>query len=137
MLEKSFIALVAFAFLAAPSGAAIFDTGSNEQLIELSPIQGGVPLELPSAQNSVTVQTTVSVEEANYKSAVMKIEEAETIIRQDLATFNVRLREATTRLEAAKAERKGYQKQIRDLQSKLKNTARAKKLILQNFPQQM
>ena len=110
----------------------VFDSMDKATEVKLAPaIKTAAPTE--TAVKNVNSTYNTSIKEQKFNSALVNLDDAQVELRQELATVTAKYNEAVIEKNKMVAHCKSLKKEIREINKKMKNVDRSKKIINKNL----
>ena len=130
-MKKLFIYSLSALFITANSVFAldtVFDSMDKATEVKLAPVIK------PAVSNTAnTVKKTISIKEQKFNNALVNLDDAQVELRQELSEVTTKYNEALNEKERILANCKALKKEINDINKKMKNVEKTKKIINMNL----
>lgn len=113
---------------------AVFQSLDGVEEIQKVNLEPAGSTEIKSATN--VQKLSGSIQEENYKKAIVSLDDASAEVREQLINYNSQLSVAKDRSAQAKQDVKELKKYVSQTKKKLKNIEKSKKFINSNFETQ-
>ena len=135
-MKKVLISLFAISLIT-PSVFAldtVFDSMDKATEVKLAPsITTTTNTQNIAPQTGSVYKTTTTIKEEKFNSALVNLDDAQVELRQDLATMTAKYNDALLEKEKAILNCKNIKAEIRDINKKMKNVEKSKKMINKNL----
>ncbi|MBE7708783.1 MAG: hypothetical protein E7Z88_08785 [Cyanobacteria bacterium SIG27] len=113
---------------------AVFDSMDKATEVKLAPaIKSSTPSTNTQAVKNVNSVYSTSIKEQKFNSALVNLDDAQVELRQELATTTAKYNEAVIEKNKMIANCKALKKEIREINKKMKNVDKSKKIINKNL----
>ena len=110
----------------------VFDSMDKATEVKLAPAIKTTPQTQTSVKNVNSVYHS-TIKEQKFNSALVNLDDAQVELRQELATTTAKYNEAVNEKNKMVANCKALKKEIREINKKMKNVEKSKKMINKNL----
>ena len=134
-MKKVLISLFAISLITPSVFAldAVFDSMDKATEVKLAPSITTTTNTQNIAPQTGSVYKTTTIKEEKFNSALVNLDDAQVELRQDLATMTAKYNDALLEKEKAILNCKNIKAEIRDINKKMKNVEKSKKMINKNL----
>ena len=134
-MNKLFVCLLAGLMTTTASFAldAVFDSMDKAQEVKLAPAIKSTQSTTTTPTKNVNSVYSTSIKEQKFNSALVNLDDAQVELRQELATTTAKYNEAVNEKNKMVANCKALKKEIREINKKMKNVDKSKKIINKNL----
>ena len=130
-MKKFLISAVLLSLTSIAMADSVFDSMDKPTEVKLAPA-------IKTTQTQTEVKNVNSVyhstiKEQKFNSALVNLDDAQVELRQELATTTAKYNEAVNEKNKMVANCKALKKEIRDINKKMKNVEKSKKMINKNL----
>jgi len=111
----------------------VFDSMDRATEVKLAPSITTTTNTQNIAPQTGSVYKTTTIKEEKFNSALVNLDDAQVELRQDLATMTAKYNDALLEKEKAILNCKNIKAEIRDINKKMKNVEKSKKMINKNL----
>ncbi len=110
-----------------------FDSMDNATEVKLAPMAKPQPKTMKNVSNVTTYKASATIKEQKFNDALVNLDDAQVELRQELAVITAKYNEALGEKEKAIAACKVYKKEIKNINTKMKNVEKSKQIINKNL----
>lgn len=134
MKKILYLALVLFAAQNVFALDTVFDSMDKATEVKLAPAINSTSTSTSTSTTNVnSIYRTTTIKEQKFNNALVNLDDAQVELRQELATVTSKYNEALNEKAKVTANCKALKKEIKDINTKMKNVDKSKKMINKNL----